>query len=447
MTRWRPSDEDCPLKSSKRSGWRCGYAEADITPAPGQALPAGFGKERYARGRVAPLIAQAIVLEDPSGKRAVIVASDVLGYSRVTIDALRQKLSDLYALAPDEVAFPCSHTHCGPAVNFGLTFAVGGLNVWYLAHLENTLIDLVGRALSQVSSATVSYGEADCQIGMNRRLVKGREVQHRPNPDGVYDRHTPILRIRRRKSPKDVVLVCHACHPTSTGAYERWSPDWPGAMRRRLSAKLEDCKAVFVKGCGADANVVHTDTQTGEPVFSRDPRRARAAGVRLANQVLRYLDETTLKPLDASLVTTIMSGNLSLKRKRPQAEIRSMAAKGDNGSHLTWWARQSIAYPDARRSVEYDAQVWRIGGLKMFWLEGEVCADLGIALREMAGGPVATVGYSNACPGYISSARLIREGGYEGDTSHMAYFLPAPFAEKSEGEFMGLCRKAITQLS
>ena len=78
----------------------------------------------------------------------------------------------------------------------------------------------------------------------------------------------------------------------------------------------------------------------------------------------------------------------------------------------------------------------------MFWLEGEVCADLGIALRASIDGPVATAAYSNACPGYISSARLIREGGYEGDSSHMAYFLPAPFAEKSEEEFMGICREA-----
>ena len=75
-----------------------------------------------------------------------------------------------------------------------------------------------------------------------------------------------------------------------------------------------------------------------------------------------------------------------------------------------------------------------------------MCADLGVATRSLVDGPVATAGYTNACPGYISSARLIREGGYEGDTSHMAYFLPAPFAEKSEDEFLTLCRKAVRDL-
>ncbi len=434
------------VKTQTRTSWRCGYAETDITPEPGQAFMTGFGKERYARGTLVPLRAQAIAFEDAAGNRSVIVASDVLGYSRVFVDAMRHKIQARYAVGPKDVVFPCSHTHCGPTVNYGLNFAVGGFNVWYLAHLEDALVDLVGQVLKSLSPGAVSLTEADCQIGMNRRNVKAGQVLHEPNPDGIYDRHTPILRIRRRRSPRDILVVCHACHPTSTGAYEKWSPDWPGAMRRHLESSRTDARAVFLKGCGADANVVHRDADSGQYVFSRDPGRARRAGIKLAQQVLRHLARDEGTPLAPTMATTLVSGSLSLKRPRPRRAIREMATTGDNRSHLTWWARQSIAYPDVRKSVEYDVQAWRLDGLKMFWLEGEVCADLGIALREQAGGTVATVAYSNACPGYVSSARLIREGGYEGDTSHMAYFLPAPFAEKSEREFMALCDKAVKQL-
>jgi hypothetical protein len=49
----------------KFKSWRCGYAETDITPKPGQAFMTGFGKERYARGMLAPLRVQVIALEDP----------------------------------------------------------------------------------------------------------------------------------------------------------------------------------------------------------------------------------------------------------------------------------------------------------------------------------------------------------------------------------------------
>lgn len=423
--------------------WQCGYAEGDITPLPGEAHMTGFGRERYARGTLSPLRAQAIALADGRGKRAVIVATDLLGYSRVIVDAIRHRLNRAYGLSPDAVSLPCSHTHCGPTVNYGINFAVGGQSVWYLRRLEDVIVTLVGEALKNLGRAEVAFGEADCQIGMNRRLIRDGEVLHQPNPDGVYDRHTPILRIRRRKSPREIVVVCHACHPTSTGAYDRWSPDWPGAMRRRIEREIDGSRAVFVKGCGADANVVHRDPETGRHVFSRSPDRARRAGVRLADQVLRFLSDNGLTPLEARLQTTIASGSLPLKRPMPRSRVREMALDGDPGSHLTWWARQSLAYPDRRRSVDYDIQLWRLGGLKMFWLEGEVCADLGISLRQQVDGPVATVAYANACPGYISTARLIREGGYEGDTAHMAYFLPAPFAEKSEAAYFAIAKKAL----
>ena len=38
--------------------WFVGYAEADITPAPGQVQMSGFGRERYANGALAPLLTQ-----------------------------------------------------------------------------------------------------------------------------------------------------------------------------------------------------------------------------------------------------------------------------------------------------------------------------------------------------------------------------------------------------
>ncbi|MCH2663191.1 hypothetical protein MK139_02545, partial [bacterium] len=322
----------------------------------------------------------------------------------------------------------------------------GGINVWYLARLEDALIGLVGQALENLGPATISLTEADCQIGLNRRLLDGDRVLHQPNPDGVYDRHTPILRIRRRRTPSEIILVSHACHPTSTGAYDRWSPDWPGAMRRRISTRLDGTRVLFAKGCGADANVVHRDPDSGSYVFSRSPGRARAAGVKLADQVLRALQRGSACELAPEMSLSRASGGLTLKRGPSRKQIRHLALVGDNQSHLTWWARQSLSFPDTRKTVDYEVLVWRLGGLKMFWLEGEVCADLGIALRKMTDGPTATIAYANACPGYISSARLIREGGYEGDTSHKAYFLPAPFAEKSEGEFLRICAKALKGL-
>ncbi len=103
-----------------------------------------------------------------------------------------------------------------------------------------------------------------------------------PYPEGSFDGHTPILRIKRAPSPRQLLVVGHACHPTSSGLIEKWSPDYPGAMRDYLADKLPDAKGVFVQGCGGDAKVVHKDSETGKLAFSADPERSKAAGEKLA---------------------------------------------------------------------------------------------------------------------------------------------------------------------
>src|SRR4029453_5233248 len=117
---------------------------------------------------------------------------------------------------------------------------------------------------------------------------------------------------------------------------------------------------------------------------------------------------------------------------------------GDSRSSSIWWARQSLAYPDNRRSLPYDVQTWRLGELTTVALEGEVCADWGPFVRSLVRTRHAmAIAYANEVPGYIPTARIIREGGYEGDTSHMAYFLPAPLQPQMEIELTALIEQAL----
>lgn len=48
------------------------------------------------------------------------------------------------------------------------------------------------------------------------------------------------------------------------GNLNKWSADYPGAMRRKLEADLEGvCRAMLVNGAGADAKVVRRNPATG----------------------------------------------------------------------------------------------------------------------------------------------------------------------------------------
>jgi neutral ceramidase len=429
--------------------WFVGYAEADITPLPGEAFMLGFGRERYVQGTHDPLRAQAVVLKDSRGKIAVLVTADLLGFCRGSVDAMRHRIKKAHGLEAEAVLFSASHTHWGPAVSYQVNFALGGLNVWYLERLERRILELVDEAIANLSPASVSFCDCQVSIGVNRRKqAADGSTQMLPNPEGSYDRHTPVIRIVRSGSPRQVLLVAHGCHPTSSGPLEEWSADYPGMMRKTLESKLEDCRVAFLQGCGGNVKVAASGATEKEVVFAASLEQSAAAGVKLAEAVEGVLSGEKLTVLSSHLVTTMVRGHLSLQPQVPRSEITKQAYEGDPRNHLTWWARQTLAYSNDYREFPYVVQLWKLGELSLFALEGEVVTEWGPRVRAMANTPHAmVVGYANHVGGYIPTREIIEQGGYEGFLSHKAYFLPAPFAPEMEGELEGLLRLAIAKSS
>ena len=216
-------------------------------------------------------------------------------------------------------------------------------------------------------------------------------------------------------------------------------------MRQTLTRQLPDSKAMFVQGCGGDAKVVHKNAETGKLVFSASPEQARQAGVKLAQAVLKRLDEgpktLLLEPIACSLAT----GRLSFGKAWDRAEIERIAYNGSRKAYLTWTARQYLALPIKNESLRYDVQLWRFGRqLTVFGMEGEICSPWGPMLRSMAGTEESmVVGYANTTETYIPDERIVREGGYEGFSSHRVYFQPGPFTEAINRQVKGIVTEAM----
>ena len=163
------------------------------------------------------------------------------------------------------------------------------------------------------------------------------------------------------------------------------------------------------------------------------------------------LREKRLTSIPGALVCALETGTLSYGEPRPRKELERIAYEGSKKSWHTWAARQYLALPTARRDqgFRYDVQIWRLGDrLTLFAMEGEICSPWGPALRSMAPTDQALViGYANCTRAYIPDAQIVREGGYEGDTSHQVYFLPAPFTERIEEEVTAIVQKALDRVS
>src|SRR5262249_54772120 len=92
------------------------------------------------------------------------------------------------------------------------------------------------------------------------------------------------------------------------------------------------------------------------------------------------------------------------------------------------------AYP------HYPVQVWRLGSICWVALGGEVVVDYSPRLkRELRaeGRAVWVAAYANDVMAYIPSERVLREGGYEGDTSMVGYGQPSKWAAGLEDRIVG----------
>ena len=94
----------------------------------------------------------------------------------------------------------------------------------------------------------------------------------------------------------------------------------------------------------------------------------------------------------------------------------------------------------------YPVQAWRLGN-RLVWvaLGGEVVVDYSHRLKNEIGAAIREPGteksvwvtaYANDVMAYIPSERVLSEGGYEGDTSMIAYGQPAKWAPGLEDKIV-----------
>jgi hypothetical protein len=144
---------------------------------------------------------------------------------------------------------------------------------------------------------------------------------------------------------------------------------------------------------------------------------AREHGKELGKEVCRVL-QTRLRPVRGPLKVAFDRVALPLQEPPPRAELEKQAASR-GGSLQPWIARQMLAVLDrgGKLPTEYTCPVavWQFDDdLTLVGLPEEVVVDY-VALLEKALGPnkLWPAAYCNDVSGYIPSARVLAEGGYE----------------------------------
>jgi len=414
--------------------WQVGIARTDITPAEAVWMAGYAARTRPAEGTVHPLWAKALVVEDRRGERAVIVTTDLIGLVREPADRIGARVRERTGIDRERIVFNSSHTHCGPVVLGCADIAHHmkaediALAAAYREKLEDKLVQLIADACQAMRPARLACGEGTATFAANRRNRSVKPVDHA----------VPVLLVSDENNQPLAVLFGYACHNTTLGAFYQYNGDYAGFAQIELEAKHPGAAAMFMIGCGADAN----PQPRGQLEHAEQHGKALAAAV---EQVL----SGELSPVRGPLAVALERVDLPFVDPPAKDDLERRRGEGNvYQQRLTELLLKRIAdQGEIDRAYPYPVQVVRFGhDLALVALAGEVVVDYAIRLRkEFESERIWIAGYSNEVFAYVPSERVLAEGGYEGGDAMVYFGWHGPFQPGVEDRVVGLVKKLMDQ--
>ncbi len=425
--------------NAQDGGWEAGVASVKITPQQSVWMAGYANRDRPAEGTLHELWAKALALEDASGQRAVLVTADLLGIPQALSNRVRDRLQEEMQLSKAQILLNSSHTHCGPVLEDAL-YDIYPLDdarrlavARYSAKLEEQLVTLVRQAFADLEPVQIFAENGVSRFQVNRRNNDAATLHLQTDLNGPNDYAVPVIKVLDKTDRVKAIAFGYACHPTVLSFYQ-WSGDYPGFAQLALEKKYPGATALFFQGAGADQN----------PLPRRTVALARQYGETLAAAVERVMSED-MKALAPELHTAYQEVDLGLNSHPSTAVLREMASA--DASYQQRWAARILQESEAGKpfptTYPYPLQVWRLGDQPIFSMGGEVVVEYAIRLKRIFGPEAFVLGYSNDVMGYIPTATILQEGGYEGASAQMVYGLPGTWTADIEVNIMdGMCKLA-----
>jgi neutral ceramidase len=391
--------------------WKVGLAEVKITPDRPVPMAGYASRNKLSEAVEADLYARAMVLEDRDGHRAAIVTTDLIGFPAAVADPVREHIEQRTGLRREHVLVNSSHTHSGPQVTLKepkeAAAGEGPRAVEYTRGLQDKVVELVAKAAERLEPARLSWGSGVANFVMNRREFTPNGVILGVNPRGLADRTVPVLRVDGADGKPRAILFGAGTHNTTLGGDNyRICGDYAGFAQEYVREKVPGALPMFMLGCAGDSNPYPRGTMD----------LARRHGRELADEVVRVLGGK-LKPVGGPLRIAFERVDLPLQTSLSREEVKKLAEDKRNPKSYAAGQLLTLLETGAKVPDHYTCPltVWQFGSdLTLVGLSGEVVVDY-VARLEKALGPnrLWVAGYCNDVFGYLPSARVIAEGGYE----------------------------------
>jgi hypothetical protein len=439
--------EEAFPKPTKSDGFKAGVASRIITPTEPMWMAGYANRNKPAKEKVHELHIKVLALEDAGGKKLVLLTSDLIGLPRDLTEAVAAEVQRKTGVARKALMFTASHTHCGPVIQDALTDMydmpadMAKKIPAYTKRLGGWMTETILAALKDLKPARVAFGKGNAGFALNRREPTSKGIINGYNPKGPVDHDVPVLRVENAAGKLRAVVFGYACHNTTMQFY-KWCGDYAGYAQEYVEKKHPGALALFWIGCGGDAN----------PLPRSKLELCEKYGRQLANAVEKVLAGKM----------TILRGRFaagyaleSLPYDKLPTRAQLTAESLSKQSALRKRAARFLRVLDAGKKIDdhypyYPVQAWRLGD-DLLWiaLGGEVLIDYNIRLKKELGTKKGLwiTGYANDVMAYIPSARALKEGGYEADSSMIYYGKPAKWAPAIEDKIVAKVHAVVKEIT
>jgi hypothetical protein len=419
---------------------KLGIGKAIITPPLGTPL-CGFVREQGAQGVLDDLEVRVFWLQDgDSAADAVcIVSADLIGFCGDTADILRAAIAETCGVLPDRILLAASHTHSGPQVGTSL-ITVGDSVPEVADEILRLILEAAKQAQSELHPVTLHGGKGFLKgYAINRRGIENGESDLKPNPEGPRDDEVTVLSFRDKSSGNLRAILfhftCHACVLNGLNV----SADYPGATRRFIENESgERIVAGFLPGCCGNIDPFCTYIG-GEYSRAGLPRDVELFGAALGREVMRVARESS-RELTPCLAGRMVTLDLPFQRFPSREELEHTRDRQDeefvsqwNAEYQRTWAVHMLAMPEFHSKPLMLQRIDLARDATLVAMSGEVCVEYGLYIKSLHPDSfMIPMGYSNGLIGYIPTAAMLDEGGYEPVRSGMYYGFPSPLKPEVE---------------
>jgi len=409
-------------------GWKAGVARVVITPEEPIWMAGYASRTKPSEGTLVDLWAKALAIEDAKGKKVLLITSDLLGFPRKMSDRIRNQIGAKFGLTRAQIILSSTHTHSGPVLQDALydIYPLDAKQIEiiekYSAKLEKQIVALSGEAIRSMVPAQLYAQNGVTRFQVNRRNNPAATISTQWDLNGPNDYAVPVLKVMNEAGDIMAVAFGYACHATTLDI-NLFSGDYPGYAQLELEKMHPGITAMFFQGAGADQN----------PLPRRTIPLAQQYGRELAAAVERVLREE-MHRLEPSISTAY--SEIRLPFAKPPTEEELVKFEKEARDYQKRWAANQLKMirngEPRMTSYPYPVQIWKLGDQPVMAMGGEVVVQYAIELKKLFGEGIFVMSYVNDDMNYIPSVTILNEGGYEGDTAHRVYGLPARWTPEIE---------------